>query len=252
MSAPIRVMIADDHPMVRVGLRALLDVPDIEVVAEATSGPEAAEMAGEVLPDVLLMDVRMPGGDGLTATRAVRKVAPATKVLVVTSFDDEDYLRSAVQAGAAGFVLKRASRALLLDSIRTIHAGGSTFPFEMMEEFISARPPHADAHTRDRAGGGAQRIGLVHLDPARHHVSIDGREVVLTYLEFRALAALALRPGAIVTYRALMEAVWPDEPPEDDPHRIVSLIARLRTRLGLARDHLQTVKRVGYRLADPR
>jgi DNA-binding NarL/FixJ family response regulator len=250
---PMRVMIADDHTMVRVGLRALLDVPDIEVVGEATSGPEAVELAREVRPDIILMDVRMPGGDGLTATRAVREVTPETKVLVVTSFDDDDYLRSAVQAGASGFVLKQASRALLLESVRTVHAGGSTFPFEMMEGLLNPSSPSVPAESPtsppDAVGQGEQRIGRIRIGQADHVITVDDREVVLTYLEFRALAALAEHPGAIVSYEALNAAVWPDEETDPYPHRLVSLVARLRTRLGPARHHIQTVKRVGYRLA---
>ena len=180
---PMRVMIADDHTMVRVGLRALLDVPDIEVVGEATSGSEAVELAREVRPDIILMDVRMPGGDGLTATRAVREVAPETKVLVVTSFDDDDYLRSAVQAGASGFVLKQASRALLLESVRTVHAGGSTFPFEMMEGLLNASGPAvvpAESHTRPPAAAGheEQRIGMIYIGQAGHVVTIDGLSLI--------------------------------------------------------------------------
>jgi len=249
---PIRVMIVDDHPMVRVGLRALLDVPDIEVVAEAASGAAAVVQALELRPDVILMDIRMQDGDGLTATRAVRASIPQSRVLVVTSFDDEDYLRSAVQAGAAGFLLKRASRGLLLDSIRTVHAGGSTFPLEMVEGVFASedREPAAvvaaDGSATDRIA-----IGSLIIDPARHLVLVDEERLVLTYLEFRALVALASNEGEIVAYARLQSALWPEEPWDGDPHRVVSLVARLRSRLGPARRYLQTVKRVGYRLSEP-
>ena len=246
---PTRVLIVDDHPMVRAGLRALLDVPDIEVVGEATSGPTAVEMAATERPDVVLMDVRMPDGNGLDATSAVREASPGSRVLIVTSFEEDDYLRSAIAAGADGFLLKRASRALLLDSIRMVHAGGSTFPREMLKEIAAVRPsPTLAADDLPRP---AIEVGTLRIDPERHLVLVAGQPVILTYLEFRALLMLGEAAGDIVTYERLQSALWPDEPIEDgEPHRIVSLVARLRSRLGDGRGYVQTVKRVGYRLAE--
>ncbi|MGE0228135.1 MAG: response regulator [Dehalococcoidia bacterium] len=247
----IRVIIADDHPVVRAGLRALLDVGDIEVVAEAGSGTAAVAEAAEHDPDVILMDVRMEDGDGLMATRAIREATPRSRVLVVTSFEDEDYLRSAVHAGASGFILKRASRTLLLDSIRTVHAGGSTFPFEMLEGIVAPQQPHVGAAPQGRGDGGLLTVAKLAVDPGRHLVLFEGRQIVLSYMEFRAVAALARAQGEIVSHEDLQRAVWPEGSHGGDPHRIVSLVARLRSRLGPARAYLQTVKRVGYRLAEP-
>src|SRR5262249_42955310 len=98
---------------------------------------------------------------------------------------------------------------------------------------------------------GVLAVGRLMIDPARHLVLVDGRQIILTYLEFRALVALAREQGDIVSHTKLQEAVWPEDPTDADPHRIVALIARLRSRLGPARNYLQTVKRVGYRLAKP-
>lgn len=246
--APMRVMIVDDHPMVRAGLRALLDVADIEVVGEATSGVEAVAIAALERPDVVLMDVRMPEGNGLEATSALRDASPDSRVLIITSFEDEDYLRSALAAGAHGFLLKRASRSVLLESIRAIHAGGSTFPRDMVANLASRG---ASTGTSPEAAPPID-VGALRIDPARHLVLIEGSPLILTYLEFRALHLLAEAAGDVVTYARLQSALWPDQPIEDgEPHRIVALVARLRSRLGDARGYLQTVKRVGYRLAGP-
>jgi DNA-binding NarL/FixJ family response regulator len=247
----IRVIIADDHPVVRAGLRALLDVGDIEVVAEAGSGRAAVAEAAEHVPDVILMDVRMEDGDGLMATRAIRKATPHSRVLVVTSFEDDDYLRSAVHAGASGFILKRASRTLLLDSIRTVHAGGSTFPLEMLEGMLAPEPPEPAPGAADASERTLITVAKLGVDPGRHLVLFEGRQIILSYMEFRAVAALARAQGEIVSHTELQRAVWPEEPEGGDPHRIVALVARLRSRLGPARAYLQTVKRVGYRLAEP-
>lgn len=250
-AGPTRVLIVDDHPMVRAGLRALLDVPDIEIVGEAVSGPAAVEAAGQEHPDVVLMDVRMPDGNGLDATSAVRRVSPDSRVLIITSFEEEDYLRSAIAAGADGFLLKRASRALLLDSIRMVQAGGSTFPRDMLAGLAAPReaaPPPP--------GGSAPEVvevGNLRIDADRHLVFVAGEPLVLTYLEFQALSMLAHAAGDVVTYERLQAELWPDDRVEGgEPSRIVSLIARLRSRLGPGREYLQTVKRVGYRLAEAR
>lgn len=245
-----RVLIVDDHPMVRAGLRALLDVPDINIVGEATSGPRAVDVAAETQPDVVLMDVRMPDGNGLEATRAVRAVSPASRVLIVTSFADEDYLRSAIAAGADGFILKQASRALLLDSIRMVRAGGGSFPPEMVAG-LSARPSPA-AHA-DESEPPPIQIGRLRIDAARHLALSGGERLVLTFLEFRALVILAEAGGNVVTYDRLQSELWPGSPSDEgESHRVVSLIARLRSHLGESRGYLQTVKRVGYRIAEPR
>ena len=116
----IRVVLADDHPVVREGLRGMLAAePDIEVVGEAASGPEAVTLAGRLRPDVILMDLRMPGGDGV---EAIRQLAGTTVVVLTTYDSDADILR-AVEAGAAGYLLKDTPRAVLADSVRAAARG---------------------------------------------------------------------------------------------------------------------------------
>jgi DNA-binding NarL/FixJ family response regulator len=123
--APIRVMIADDQMMVRQGFTVLLDAePDIEVVGQAVDGADAIAKAAELLPDVVLMDIRMPGVGGIEATAAVT-AAPGTavKVLVLTTFDLDEYVYEALRAGASGFLLKDASADQLAEAVRVVAAG---------------------------------------------------------------------------------------------------------------------------------
>ncbi|HXC84964.1 MAG TPA: response regulator transcription factor [Trebonia sp.] len=116
----IRVVLADDHPVVREGLRGMLAAePDIEVVGEAASGPEAVILAERLRPDVVLMDLRMPGGDGVEATRQLAGIT----VVVLTTYDSDADILRAVEAGAAGYLLKDTPRAVLADSVRAAARG---------------------------------------------------------------------------------------------------------------------------------
>jgi two-component system response regulator DesR len=120
----IRILLADDQQLVRGALAALLDLePDLEVVAEAGRGDEVVEAARRARPDVALLDVEMPGMDGLTATAALRAALPGCRVLVVTTFGRPGYLRRAMEAGASGFVVKDTPARQLADAVRRVHAG---------------------------------------------------------------------------------------------------------------------------------
>ena len=121
----IRVFLADDHGVVREGLRALLAAhPEIEVVGEAADGAGAVEGAVALEPDVVVMDVAMPGLNGAKATERLKKVCPAVKVLVLTAHEDKAYLRQLLEAGASGYVLKRAAAGDLVQAIRAVAGGG--------------------------------------------------------------------------------------------------------------------------------
>ncbi|HEY0357223.1 MAG TPA: response regulator transcription factor [Mycobacteriales bacterium] len=120
----IRVLLADDQQLVRGALAALLDLePDIEVVAEVGRGDEVVDAARRLRPDVALLDVEMPGIDGLAATAALRAALPGCRVLVVTTFGRPGYLRRAMEAGASGFVVKDTPARQLADAVRRVHAG---------------------------------------------------------------------------------------------------------------------------------
>jgi two-component system response regulator NreC len=128
-SLKIRVLIADDHAMVRAGLRALLGAQsDIEVVGEAEDGVAAVEKCLRLKPNVVVMDLTMPGRGGINATEDIRHECPGVKVLVLTMHDDEAYVRQALLAGASGYVLKRALASDLIRAIRTVHTGKMHIP----------------------------------------------------------------------------------------------------------------------------
>ena len=120
------VLVVDDHDLARHGLMAILSGnDDIAVVGEARTGREAIESARALLPDVVLMDVRMPDMDGLEATRRIKEERPRTAVVIVTNHEDASYLRSAVEAGAAGYLLKDISREHLVNAVREVASGGT-------------------------------------------------------------------------------------------------------------------------------
>ncbi len=125
---PIRVLLADDHQIVREGLRALLESDDgIEVVGEAADGRQAIEMARKLSPDVLVLDIVMPRLNGLEALRHIRSQCPKTKVLLLSSYNDEEFLRRSVSAQAAGYLLKESAAADLLQAIRQVFRGEPAF-----------------------------------------------------------------------------------------------------------------------------
>lgn len=122
----IRVLLADDHAVLRAGIRALLDMePDIEVVGEAGDGHQAVARVRELKPDIVLMDIGMPGLDGLAATRQIKEAHPQTRILILTQHENKEYVLPALKIGASGYVLKRAEGNELLTAIRAVHAGGT-------------------------------------------------------------------------------------------------------------------------------
>jgi DNA-binding NarL/FixJ family response regulator len=126
--APLRVLIADDHPLFRDGMHGLLDsVADTEVVGEAASGGEAVALARELKPDVILMDLKMPGKNGIEATREVLSEDPDVGILVVTMLEDDDSVFAAMRAGALGYMLKGAQQAEVLRAIRAVANGEAIF-----------------------------------------------------------------------------------------------------------------------------
>jgi NarL family two-component system response regulator LiaR len=137
---PIKVMIVDDHPIVRDGLKSvLLAADDMELAGEAGSGRETLARCRERVPDVILMDVVMPGMDGLETTRAVLSQYPEVKIVVLTTFPEEDLVQKALAAGAIGYWLKNAPADALADAIRTAYAGQATLAPEATQALIRAR-----------------------------------------------------------------------------------------------------------------
>jgi DNA-binding NarL/FixJ family response regulator len=145
---PIRILIADDHPHFRDGLRALLvSDSDLEVVGEAGDGEEAISLAADLQPDVILMDLGMPGVGGIEATRRILRTSPHIAILVISMFEDEDSVFAALQAGARGYLLKGALKAEILRSIRAVVSGeaifGPAIARRLMQYFAApVRAPH--------------------------------------------------------------------------------------------------------------
>lgn len=139
-----RVVLVDDQPLVRAGLRVLMaDTPDIEVVGEAANGAEAVRITGELRPDVVVMDIRMPGMDGIEATRLITAGPAPTRVLVLTTFDDDEYVYGALRAGASGFLVKDMALEDILAAIRVVAAGDALIAPSVTRRLIgefAARP----------------------------------------------------------------------------------------------------------------
>jgi DNA-binding NarL/FixJ family response regulator len=144
--APLRILIADDHPLFRHGIVALLSAtPDMEVVGEASTGEEAVGLAATLEPDVILMDIQMPGVNGVEATRQILRASPQARILMVTMFEDDASVFTAMRAGARGYVLKDTEKTELLRAIRAVGSGEAIFSpaiaTRLLDFFAAPRPP---------------------------------------------------------------------------------------------------------------
>jgi DNA-binding NarL/FixJ family response regulator len=191
MEDTVRVLIADDHPLFREGMRGRLDrVADIAVVGEATSGEEAVELAKELVPHVVLMDIKMPGLNGIEATREILRASPRVGVLMLTMFEDDDSLFAAMRAGAKGYLLKDSGGEGVVNAIRAVTSGEAVFGPGVAERIIgffsvprSAAPQRAFPELTEREeevlslvaqGKSNQEIArqlFVSLKTVRNHVS---------------------------------------------------------------------------------
>jgi len=154
-SIPIRVMLVDDHTMVRRGLATFLEVfDDLELAGQAANGDEAIKLCARVLPDVVLMDMVMPGMDGDTVTRLIRQQFPTVQIIALSSFKEEQMVQRALQAGAIGYLLKDVSADELAQAIRAAHAGRGTLSPEAAQALIHATnqppPPAYNLTERER------------------------------------------------------------------------------------------------------
>ena len=145
----IRVAIADDQALVRGGFRLILDArPDMQVIGEAEDGEQAVDLVQKLVPDVLLLDVRMPNLDGIEATRQIVATASPTRIIILTTFDLDDYVHDAIRAGASAFLLKDVRPADLVDAIRLVAAGNAllapTALTRLLERFSSPQPRESD------------------------------------------------------------------------------------------------------------
>lgn len=175
----IRILVADDHPIVRAGLVGIFDdEPDIEVVAEAANGADAVARASATMPAVVVMDLRMPGTDGVSATRQILAALPETRVLVVTTYDSDDAIIGAIEAGASGYLLKTASGAELVEAVRRVAAG----------ELALAPSVTAKLVAQTRAAGAAASAGS---GTARAPAASPGSAPALSERELQVLQLVA-------------------------------------------------------------
>lgn len=135
--AKIRILLTDDHTLFRQGIRTLLSAEsDLEIVGEAANGAEAVEKVTEARPDIVLMDIGMPGLSSFEATRQIKKLRPDTKILFLTMYDDEDYLVQCMEVGASGYVLKDSPAQQLLAALRDVYRGGSYLSPRMLSQLV--------------------------------------------------------------------------------------------------------------------
>ena len=187
----IKVLLADDQPILADGLMSVLSACDeFEVVGIASNGVEAVKKTGELRPDVVLMDIRMPEMNGVVATREVKRIRPETKVLVLTTFDDTEYILGAINNGASGYLLKDTSVTALTDAIKNAYAGDTILPAKIARSIANA----ARLVTNDRQIKLKQKFGLSEREVEIALMLYDG------FTNKQIAAALKLTDGTSRNY----------------------------------------------------
>lgn len=192
MDRPIRILLADDHPVLRTGLRTLLEhETDMVVVGEASDGKEAVALAERLTPDVIIMDISMPGWDGLEATRQIRGLGLSAQVLILTVHAQERYLFPVLKAGAAGYLNKTAADTELVEAVRTVAGGGAflhpTATRQLLEDYVAG------------VQAGVERDGYDRLSEREREVL---KLVASGYTAREIAEQLHLSPKSVETYRA--------------------------------------------------
>ena len=209
---PIRLLIADDHAVLRTGLRMLLEAQhDMDVAGEAGDGEEVSRKAGELQPDVVLMDLSMPGPSSGEVIRQVLRAAPATRVLILTMHDDSAYLASALAAGAMGYVVKKVADSELLSAIRAVHAGRTFVDLtQSLRSASSASPGTVRAEGRrpkDLSGREREVLRLLAQGHSNQEVAERIRVSVKTAETYRTRLSQKLGlKGRAELYRFAVEA----------------------------------------------
>ncbi len=196
----IRVVLADDQPLVRAGLRVLItDTPGIDVAGEAATGAEAVRLARDIRPDVVLMDIRMPGMDGIEATRMITAGEDVPRVIVLTTFDDDDYVYAALRAGASGFLVKDMALDDILTAIRVVAAGDALIAPSVTRRLIEELASRPRSAPRPPALPGVterEREVLTLIGQGMSNAEIAARLVISTATVKAHVARLLAKLGA--------------------------------------------------------
>ncbi|HCC78542.1 MAG: hypothetical protein A2X25_09505 [Chloroflexi bacterium GWB2_49_20] len=161
---PIRLLVVDDHQLVRKGIRSLLiNHPDIEIVGEAENGLIALRQVQDCNPDIVLLDIKMPGLDGTEVVRQLHRTRPDVKIIILTTYDDEAYITGAFEAGVHGYLLKNISHEVLADAIRSVHAGESQLSPDLMGKVLRQFAEMARVQKQDFSGLTEEELHLIHL-----------------------------------------------------------------------------------------
>jgi DNA-binding NarL/FixJ family response regulator len=162
--AVIRVLIVDDHPVLRRGLRSLLSsYQDIQVVGEAEDGAAALQAATALSPDVILLDVQLPGPDGAEVAYQLRRQVPEAKIIILTAFDNDEYVVDALRAGVHAYLLKNTSDETVVDAVRQVHQGVHLLSPALMETVLGQFGTLAQAHARYQSGLSEEELGMLEL-----------------------------------------------------------------------------------------
>jgi DNA-binding NarL/FixJ family response regulator len=201
MAAPIRILLADDHPVVRDGLAAMLGTAaDLEVVGLAGSGTEALAEIAELRPDIVLLDLEMPGANGVEVTERLSKELPAVGVIVFTAFDRDEQILAAIKAGARGYLLKGAPRDEIFRAIRTVHAGGSLIEPVVASKLLRRMQENSALTAREREVLHLVAIGRANKQIA-NQLSVSERTIKFHVSSILAKLDARNRTEAIATAR---------------------------------------------------
>jgi len=188
--AKIGILIADDHTMLREAMRsAFAQYPDLEVLGEAGDGREAVRLSADLKPDIVIMDIVMPELSGIEATKEIRKLSPKTAVLILTAYDDDRYVIGLLEAGAAGYLLKSSPGRVLVDAIRTVHAGESVLHPAIIAKILRYG---AGGQVKETLQKSEEKLSVREMEVLRH----AHRELLLGLLE----GFFYLTPGAVPQY----------------------------------------------------
>ncbi len=221
--ADLRVFIADDHAIVREGLKALVGVqPGMRVVGEAGDGREAYRAVVELQPDVAVMDISMPGWSGAEATARLKQMCPGVRVVALTVHEDESYLRGLLEAGAAGYILKRSATGDLVHAIRTVAAGGTyidpNLADRLVNVYIDTRPDANPLERGELTGREAEVVRLIALGHSNKEIAAR-LEISVKTVEThkaRSLEKLGLHSRADLVRYALQHG-WLVDAPDEAP-----------------------------------